>query len=60
MKMKLAIGSIVAGYLALAALQDGAIQFWLVALAPAVVLGVAFALLVADAPDESNAGSPPR
>ena len=60
MKMKLAIGSIVAGYLALAALQDGAIQFWLVALAPAVVLGVAFALLVADAPAESNAGSPPR
>lgn len=48
MKTQLAIGSIVAGYLALAALQDGPIQFWLVALAPAVVLGVGFALHLRD------------
>ena len=52
MKTQIAIWSIVAGYVGLAALQDGAIQFWLVALAPAVVLAVAFALIVADGPGE--------
>jgi hypothetical protein len=48
MKTQLAIGSIVAGYVTLAALQDGPIQFWLFALAPAVVLGVGFALHLRD------------
>jgi hypothetical protein len=48
MKTQTAITSILAAYVALAALQDGPIQFWLVALAPLLVLGVGLALHVAD------------
>ena len=46
--MKITVASMLAGYVTLAALQEGAIQFWLVALAPLLVLGVGFVLHVAD------------
>jgi hypothetical protein len=49
MKTHIALASVVGGYLALAALQEGPIQFWLVALAPLVVLAVGFVLHLGDA-----------
>ena len=48
MKTNIALASIVGAYLALAALQDGPIQVWLVALAPVLLLGVGFVLHVGD------------
>ena len=50
MKTNIAVASIVAAYLAFAALQDGPIQVWLMALAPLLLLGVGFVLHVADRP----------
>jgi hypothetical protein len=48
MKTQITVASILAAYVTLAALQEGAIQFWLVALAPVLVLGVGFVLHLAD------------
>jgi hypothetical protein len=50
MKTNIAVASIVAAYLAFAALQDGPIQVWLMALAPLLLLGVGFVLYVGDRP----------
>ncbi len=48
MKTNFAVVAIVGAYLAIAALQDGPIQVWLVALAPLLLLGVGFVLDVGD------------
>jgi hypothetical protein len=50
MKLHISIGTMVAGYVSVAVAQEGALQFWLVALAPALLIAVAFALLVSDQP----------
>jgi hypothetical protein len=49
MKTHIAVASIFGGYLATAALQEGPIQCWLVALAPLVLLAIGFVLHVGDA-----------
>ena len=49
MKTHIALASIFGGYLAIAGLQEGPIQCWLVALAPLVLLAVGFVLQVGDA-----------
>jgi hypothetical protein len=49
MKTHIAVASIFGGYLAIAALQEGPIQCWLVALAPLVLLAIGFVLHVGDA-----------
>lgn len=48
MKTNIAVAALVGAYLACAALQDGPIQVWLVALAPVLLLGVGFVLHVGD------------
>src|SRR5690349_19429012 len=48
MKTNLAVALLIGGYLAFAALEEGPIQFWLVALAPLLLLGVGFVLHVGD------------
>lgn len=48
MKTQITIWAMLAGYVTLAALQDGPIQFWLFALSPALVLAVGFALHLRD------------
>ena len=54
MKTNIAVASIVGAYLAFAALQDGPIQVWLMALAPLLLLGVGFVLHVADRPESGR------
>lgn len=48
MKTNIAVASVVGAYLTFAALQDGPIQVWLMALAPLLLLGVGFVLHVGD------------
>jgi len=50
MKEKLLIASLLAGYVCLAAAQDGPLQVWLTALAPLALIAVAFVLEVLDSP----------
>lgn len=51
MKTNIALALLIAGYLGFAALEEGPFQFWLVALAPLLLLGVGFVLHVGDVQD---------
>ena len=53
MRIVAPVALVIAGYLAIAAMQDGALQVWLLILSPLALAGIALVLDIAERPKKN-------